>query len=253
MFRICHTTLDDSSYVKERVIISRLMVFLKAGSMRLTRVAIPTERIHKRRGRVGINLSTFILTPHAAIEFIHSLPSLWAWRFGVYISPRSDSLGVSAFDRGIEPCICQVTLSHYKMIFYQGNRHVGLIIAFISHLFISTSATPLSPDKNPPLDSVTLQGVSFGEGCPIGSLGWFFPPEATSLSVILDYFITSSNPAVPASGRRATCLVSASFAIPSGYRFALSSTTIRGYTSLDQGYSISYENNRSFANSTQQV
>lgn len=71
-----------------------------------------------------------------------------------------------------------------------------------------------------------------GNGCPAGSASVTLSPDAKSLSIIFDQFITEAGPNVGKRLDRKACNIAIPVHVPSGYSISIIAVDYRGFVSL---------------------
>lgn len=87
-------------------------------------------------------------------------------------------------------------------------------------------------------DSIQLGYPAYGgNGCPSGTASATLSPDATSLSIIFDQFLTEAGPASGRTIDRKSCNIAVPVHVPNGYSISIIAVDYRGYVGLPRSAS----------------
>jgi len=87
-------------------------------------------------------------------------------------------------------------------------------------------------------DTIQLGYPAYGgNGCPSGTASATLSPDATSLSIIFDQFLTEAGPASGRTIDRKSCNIAVPVHVPNGYSISIFSVDYRGYVGLPRSAS----------------
>ncbi len=89
-----------------------------------------------------------------------------------------------------------------------------------------------------------------GNGCPSGTASATLSPDASSLSIIFDEFITEAGPAAGRTINRKSCNIAVPVHVPNGYSIAVIAVDYRGYVGLPRSASARLQAEYFFAGMT---
>lgn len=109
-------------------------------------------------------------------------------------------------------------------------EHMTLKKILLSAVFMTLSAgTALAQNDI----ALGIPGYG-GNGCPSGSASVTLSPDAKSLSIIFDQFISEAGPNVGKQLDRKSCNIAIPVHVPSGYSISVIAVDYRGFISLPQ-------------------
>jgi hypothetical protein len=102
-----------------------------------------------------------------------------------------------------------------------------LVKKLLSAALLTLSVTAFAQDDI----SLGIPGYG-GNGCPAGSASVTLSPDAKSLSIIFDQFITEAGPNVGKTLDRKACNIAIPVHVPQGYSISIIAVDYRGFVSL---------------------
>jgi hypothetical protein len=106
----------------------------------------------------------------------------------------------------------------------------SLFTSLLSLSFITLSFSAFTQDDI----ALGIPGYG-GNGCPAGSASVSLSPDAKSLSIIFDQFITEAGPAIGKTMDRKSCNIAIPVHVPQGLSVSLIAVDYRGFVSLPRG------------------